>query len=255
MRRIYLEFFFGLVIIFFASLVTYVVLVYEITDDHDAILSERRADGLVDMLDIIEATSGTDAALDALEAYTHKVEFALESHPVERLPAVVKNYFDGTDRQFDVYYDGDDTLWFHLADTQVFYTLQEDPESPLHRAIAFEDNLLIVFLFAGFAIYSFFMVWFLSRRVRALEKTALQFAGGDLNARASTRSHQRVGTLNRTFNHMADRISNLVSSSRALTNAVAHELRTPVFRIQWQAELLSESQLDSKQKQKSRQYY
>ncbi|OOF29153.1 ATP-binding protein [Salinivibrio proteolyticus] len=250
MRRIYLEFFFGLVIIFFASLVTYVVLVYEITDDHDAILLERRADGLVDMLDIIEATSGTDAALDALKAYTHKVEYALDTHPAEHLPVAVKNYFDRTDRQFDVYYDDDDKLWFHLADMQVFYTLKEDPNSPLHRAIAFEDNLLIVFLFVGFAIYSFFMVWFLSRRVRALEKTALQFAGGDLNARASTRSHQRVGSLNRTFNHMADRIANLVSSSRALTNAVAHELRTPVFRIQWQAELLSESPLDTKQSQK-----
>ncbi|PCE67490.1 ATP-binding protein [Salinivibrio sp. YCSC6] len=250
MRRIYLEFFFSLIIVFVTSIVTYVGLVSKVTDDHDAIFLARQADGLVDILDVIEATSGTSIALEALDKYIEKVEFVLETYQAEALPDQVSAYFNQVNRPLDVFYDHDDKLWFHLADKDTFYAMQENTDSPLHIAIAFEDNLLIAFLCGGFAVYSFFMVWFLSRRVRALERTTLQFAGGDLNARASIRSHQRVGSLNRTFNHMADRIANLVSSSRALTNAVAHELRTPVFRIQWQAELLSESALDNKQQQK-----
>lgn len=39
---------------------------------------------------------------------------------------------------------------------------------------------------------------------------------------------------------MADKIRDLINSNKSLTNAVAHELRTPIFRIQWQAELLSD---------------
>jgi len=49
---------------------------------------------------------------------------------------------------------------------------------------------------------------------------------------------------------MADKISNLLISNKALTNAIAHELRTPIFRIQWQAELLADSVKDKEIQQK-----
>ena len=48
----------------------------------------------------------------------------------------------------------------------------------------------------------------------------------------------RVGGLNVAFNKMAERIEQLIGSHQRLTNAVAHELRTPIFRLRCQAELL-----------------
>ncbi|OOE93062.1 HAMP domain-containing histidine kinase [Salinivibrio sp. AR640] len=250
MRRIYIEFYVGLVVVFFITMTSFFVFEEGVLGDYDAILEQRRADGIVDMLDAIEATSGTEAALQVLRGYVDKVELELDVYNTHTVPATVATYFNQQSRDADVFYDDEDTLWLKLSDHQTFYSMQNAPDSELHQSVAFNEDLLVVFLFGGFAIYSFFMVWFLSRRVRALEKTAHQFADGNLTARASTRSHQRVGSLNRTFNHMADRIGHLVTSSRALTNAVAHELRSPLFRIQWQAELLGESQLDSKQQKK-----
>ncbi len=91
------------------------------------------------------------------------------------------------------------------------------------------------------------MIWFLSRRVRELEKVTIAFASGDFNARADTSSRKSVGTLNKSFNHMADKVSRLITTNRMLTNAVAHELRTPIFRLQWQADLLADASLNQQQ--------
>ena len=50
---------------------------------------------------------------------------------------------------------------------------------------------------------------------------------------------------------MADRIHRLIESNRSLTNAVAHELRTPIFRIQWQAEMLKDTPAKRSLKQRT----
>ncbi|WP_279627179.1 ATP-binding protein [Vibrio thalassae] len=91
-------------------------------------------------------------------------------------------------------------------------------------------------------------MWFLSRRLRVLEKTAMEFASGNFSARASEKQWVRLGKLNRTFNRMATKIADLMISNKALTNAVAHELRTPIFRIQWQSEVLLEQVQDPEAK-------
>ncbi len=46
---------------------------------------------------------------------------------------------------------------------------------------------------------------------------------------------------------MADKVSRLITTNRMLTNAVAHELRTPIFRLQWQADLLADASLNKQQ--------
>ncbi|MEF1230116.1 ATP-binding protein, partial [Vibrio fortis] len=80
-----------------------------------------------------------------------------------------------------------------------------------------------------------------------LELVTVAFSNGELMQRASEKNSIKLGTLNRSFNVMADKIRDLINSNKSLTNAVAHELRTPIFRIQWQAELLSD--LDPTDKQ------
>ena len=127
------------------------------------------------------------------------------------------------------------------------FKLSQNPNSPIIQAINFDDNIVWLFFLAGFALYCVLLIWFLSRRVRELEKVTLAFASGDFNARANTSSAKSVGTLNKSFNHMADKVSRLITTNRMLTNAVAHELRTPIFRLQWQADLLDSNSLNEQQ--------
>lgn len=71
-----------------------------------------------------------------------------------------------------------------------------------------------------------------------LEKTAGKLAGGDFSARVHLPSRSGVRQVGAAFNHMADSIAALLASKKALTNAVAHELRTPLARLRYRLALL-----------------
>lgn len=105
----------------------------------------------------------------------------------------------------------------------------------------------MVVLLGSFILYGLCHVLIIFRRVKKLESATLSFAEGDLSSRAETSSGIAIGSLNKSFNLMADRIHRLIESNRSLTNAVAHELRTPIFRIQWQAEMLKDTPLSEEQ--------
>ncbi len=86
------------------------------------------------------------------------------------------------------------------------------------------------------------LVWMhvLRRKLKGLESVATRLGGGDLSVRVSEQGKDRVGHLNRSFNQMAVHLERLISSHRNLTNAAAHELRTPIARIRFQLDMMHE---------------
>ncbi|BDR36358.1 sensor histidine kinase [Photobacterium damselae subsp. damselae] len=250
MRRLYIESFIGLIVLFGLSLYCYEVIIYRWNTDYDYVLEDYEAEALHDLVDNIYHNEGSKAAYLAIEKYATKTRQTLTVHTKDALPEDVKSFFFTTAPQSYTYHDDDRILWFRLTLSSDFYSLKPNFDTPLRRAIDFDDNMVWVFFMGGFALYSILFIWYLSRRVRLLEKTTLAFAHGEFAARARTESRFRVGTLNQSFNYMADKISNLLISNKALTNAIAHELRTPIFRIQWQAELLADSVKDKEIQQK-----
>ncbi|MDW1632236.1 histidine kinase dimerization/phospho-acceptor domain-containing protein, partial [Vibrio sp. Y176] len=144
-------------------------------------------------------------------------------------------------------FDDERDFWFRFDESTPFFKISDNPNSPIIQAVNFDDNMVWIFFIAGFALYCVLLIWFLSRRIRELERVTVEFASGNFKARASTASAKSVGTLNKSFNNMADKVSRLITSNKMLTNAVAHELRTPIFRLQWQADLLADSSLNEQQ--------
>ncbi len=65
-----------------------------------------------------------------------------------------------------------------------------------------------------------------------VEKAAGAIAHGDLNQRVNIYSHDELGELGQTFNHMAESLSNAETQRQHLVADVAHELRTPLAAIQ-----------------------
>ena len=80
--------------------------------------------------------------------------------------------------------------------------------------------------------------WQWRRRINHLNEVATMVAEGDLTVRANETGRWRLGSVNQTINHMLRRTEALVSSQRFLTNSVAHELRTPLSRMQFIVESL-----------------
>lgn len=85
------------------------------------------------------------------------------------------------------------------------------------------------------------------RRIKVLEKSTTRFGEGDLDARVSEKDSVRISKLNRNFNLMADRIQELIESSKLLSNAVAHELRSPLTRMQFEVEMMKDMPLEQSQ--------
>ncbi|NUW67591.1 ATP-binding protein [Vibrio coralliilyticus] len=250
MRRIYIEAFFGLLVLFTLSLVAYEIIIYQLNTDYDYVLEDLEGAAFRDVLMTISDHQGKDQALIVLNEFIANTAKTLTAFPSSDVPEEVKNYFTNDRIHPFTFYDDERDFWFMLSSPDTIYRVQPDVESDLRKAIEFDDDILWGFILGGFFIYTSGLIWFLSRRVRTLEEVTMKFAQGDFNSRAPTGSRHRVGSLNDSFNYMADKISDLITSNRSLTNSVAHDLRTPVFRIQWQAEMLQDESLTKDQHDK-----
>lgn len=250
MRRIYLESFIGLLIWFAVSILSYDYVVYQLNTDYDYVLQEREGQAFQNMLLNISRNQGQETALEALQGFVDETAKKLVIYQSDQLPQPVAAHFDNHPANGKVFFDQERFFWFKLSDPDVVFHIMPDSENELRRAIEFDDDIAWGFILAGFFVYSLCFIWFLGRRVRLLEEATVKFAKGDFNVRAPLKSGKALGSLNRSFNHMADKISNLITGNRFLTNAVAHDLRTPIFRIQWQAEMLQDQDLSQEQHDK-----
>src|SRR5215472_7217893 len=72
----------------------------------------------------------------------------------------------------------------------------------------------------------------IEHRVGAIRRTALEIEAGDLSRRIPISGvEDEFARLNRDINSMLDRIEHLMDGVRHVSNAIAHDLRTPLGRI------------------------
>src|SRR5450830_1312712 len=76
----------------------------------------------------------------------------------------------------------------------------------------------------------------IARRINEVRATAQVIAAGDLSRRISDYSQDEFGLLNHDINTMLDRIEQLMHGVRDVSNAIAHDLRTPLTRIRTKLE-------------------
>ena len=96
-------------------------------------------------------------------------------------------------------------------------------------------QILAVILTAGILCYA--LALYLTAPISKLRLAARRFAGGDLHTRLDIRRRDELGELAREFDRMAERIENLVTSEKRLTQDISHELRSPLARLNVALEL------------------
>jgi signal transduction histidine kinase len=86
-----------------------------------------------------------------------------------------------------------------------------------------------------------FLCWLLAINLasplRKLARTVERFGHGDLAARAGFRRRDEIGEVACAFDQMADRIETLLTAERRLLQDISHELRSPLARLSFAAEL------------------
>jgi two-component system sensor histidine kinase CpxA len=86
------------------------------------------------------------------------------------------------------------------------------------------------------------LCWLLALNIgsplRSLARMVERFGQGDLSIRAHSTRRDEIGELAGAFDRMADRIETLLTAERRLLQDVSHELRSPLARLGFAAELL-----------------
>ncbi|MEL4105998.1 HAMP domain-containing sensor histidine kinase [Oscillospiraceae bacterium WX1] len=109
-------------------------------------------------------------------------------------------------------------------------------------SLFFKMNIAITVILAG-GLYA--LIWFLTRSLRSLNKTAQTIADGDYTRRTTVLSNDEIGVLAGNFNQMAEAIESKVNELELTANkrqnfidCLTHELKTPLTSIIGYAEFL-----------------
>jgi len=112
------------------------------------------------------------------------------------------------------------------------------------EAAALMSRLLLQFALGWIIMVAFgFLVTLLGlrrmlRRVDAITGTAASIRSDDLSTRVPVENQRdEVARLARTFNNMLDRISSTVNQLRTLTDAMAHDLKSPITSVRGSLEM------------------
>ncbi|MCW8328926.1 ATP-binding protein [Photobacterium sp. SDRW27] len=245
MKRLYCEFFIGVSVLFFLSILSYVYITQELMPDYEEIIEVDRMHSVMGILDDVARDLGQHRADELFTRYAEESHLSITPYQWQS-PELTAEIIDDL-KQSRIYCEDTYSFYVVYGDAHQIYSISPDLSKPIWEHLDFDDTLMWLFFYSGFAIYSALMLKVLSRRFRVLEQTTLAFAEGDFAIRASEKPGDRLGQLNNSFNQMADKISALITSHKQLTNAVAHELRTPVFRVQCQLEMLEDSGLSYEQ--------
>jgi len=74
--------------------------------------------------------------------------------------------------------------------------------------------------------------------LRGLARTVDRFGAGNLTVRVNSQRKDEIGELSRAFDRMAERIGTLLTAERRLLQDISHELRSPLARLSFAAELV-----------------
>lgn len=132
----------------------------------------------------------------------------------------------------------------------VFYSLLTDPQAFSDTSFIGRTHrylLLGVFLFLSSSfIGAFYFIRRILKPLKWLQDGVNQIGQGDLKVTIPIQRYDEIGQLTEAFNHMTQRIREMIDARDQLLIDVSHELRSPITRMKLALEFIP----DSEKKQK-----
>jgi signal transduction histidine kinase len=141
-----------------------------------------------------------------------------------------------TDRNLATYNSPRDiALYYNFPNSEIVIGV-----GPLGRGEEL-DNIVTIYeksIFLVVALPMIVIMLSLLYKLKHLERASIRIGNGDFSARVSEINKHKIGKLNKSFNSMAARVERLIKGHKELTNAIAHELRTPISRIRFELDMM-----------------
>lgn len=241
MKRLFIFSYLVLVFLFFTCFIFVFQLDFFSSDEWEADYQDRSYISLSQLLSDISAAEGVASAESSLQQVLGNLHKQLRviSLDSDELSADEKQRLRENQRYIkDV---EDDISYIMFQGSDKVYAISRNESAPFWQEYYFKESIAFWVLFPVLAFINFVLLYLLARRLRRLERVHNAFANGNFKVRAKTGVWHKVGHLNQSFNQMADKIAKLIDSNKQLTNAVAHEVRTPIFRIRCNLDMLDDS--------------
>ena len=129
---------------------------------------------------------------------------------------------------------------------------EEDQQPKIIANYDLDDLAPFILLFTVLASIGFTIYWpvrTMQKQINQLIETQKDFGSGNMKARSNHKLTKPLNKLADSFNTMADSITNTVNENQIFAQAVPHEVRTPLSRIQLATGLLSQNCDDDFQKE------
>lgn len=99
------------------------------------------------------------------------------------------------------------------------------------------DRALVFVFYAAIALVIMLWLWPMTRDLRALERSTVQFGDPNWGFDAKIGPRSPIYPLAQAFRRMAIRIDGLIGSHKDMSNALSHEIKTPLARMRFEIEL------------------
>ncbi len=178
------------------------------------------------------------------EKFSYKLDIVERMSLDRRLTPVQVSKLDAGDIAID--HDGD-IMYHRLGNSSqvlVVGPLAANRNPELAERLPLELRLrLLTWSLIGviFGIALWFWVRPIWRDLESLRQTARDLGDGNFDARSPPAISQLIAPLSDTMNSMAERVQQLLATHRELSCGISHELRTPIARMRFALEMLTET--------------
>ena len=225
----------------------YIYMMLEASEDQETL---AQAQGTLNLL--LERFANTPRALwsSKIDDLSGSFGFPLSLISIADLdvPDTKKNQLESIGKTWLTDENNETMVYQALADSDLI--LQAGPIPLPGNELSVLAAIMSVFI-AGVSLGILVFVLPLWKDLKKLTHTASQFGGGHLAQRSDISKRSVVSGLSSSFNTMADQIERMIKGQRELTNAIAHDLRTPLSRLSFAFEMLdSEEALTPQEKER-----
>jgi len=234
MTRLFVSLYFGLLLTMYLFFIMLHVLNTNLVVDVYNIIDADNFSAEITLLNELERHVSEDESKRLLQLIAERNKIIIE--PVEKsaIPlSILETLIDHDVWVDDEYYD-----YFKVFSSKQYYRMFDDESNNLVKLTEELDDYIVLSLIIMLAFCCFIWFFNLHRKLRLIETTVVNISEGDLTARVPAKKSLRVGRLNSSLNTMADKLEHLLDSHKKLTLSIAHEIRSPLFKMQLHLELL-----------------